>query len=94
MALPRWIKEHRYLRGTPMEQGEASVALLLLWEADHDMPFPCKAAELRTRVMTFANRLIDAAGAADSEHGSNTSLCASLSPLGYPLYDNSAGGCG
>ena len=48
------------------------------------MPFPCKAAELRTRVMTFANRLIDAAGAADSEHGSNTSLCASLSHPGLP----------
>jgi hypothetical protein len=66
LTLHLWIKEHRHLRAAAVGQGEASVALLLLWEADHGTFFPCKSAELRTRVSTFANRLMDAVGA-DSE---------------------------
>ena len=49
-----------------MEQGEPSVALLLLWEADQGLPYPSQAVELVGRLSTFTKHLQDAV-AADPE---------------------------
>ena len=65
-TLHLWIKQHRFLRAVPIEQGETSVALLLLWEADHGRPYPSQAVELVGRLTTFSKRL-DEAVAADEE---------------------------
>ena len=66
LDLPRWIKQHRFLWAVPVEQGEPSVALLLLWEADYGHSYPSQAVELVGRLSTFTKRLQDAV-AADSE---------------------------
>ena len=39
-GLAEWIKGHRYLVPTDVENGESGVALLLLWEVDHKRKFP------------------------------------------------------
>ena len=65
-SLHLWIKQHRYLRAVPIEQGEATIALLLLWEADHGHPYPSQAVELVGRLSTFCKRLKEAV-AADEE---------------------------
>ena len=43
-----------------MDQGEPSVALLLLWEADHGKPFPCRTNDVGGRLNTFSWKLMDA----------------------------------
>ena len=68
-SLSRWVKTHLQrhgLRVVDVEKGEPSVALLLLWEADHGRPYPSRAAMLRVRVITFSKRLQEAV-AADTE---------------------------
>jgi len=65
-SLHLWIKQHRYLRAVPIDQGEATIALLLLWEADHGHPYPTQAVELVGRLSTFCKRLKEAV-AADEE---------------------------
>jgi hypothetical protein len=60
LSLPAWIKQHKFLRAAPVERGEPSVALLLLWEADHGKPFPCRTNELAGRLTTFSKQLKDA----------------------------------
>ena len=62
LELPKWIKEHKFLRAVPVEQGEPSVALLLLWEADHGKAYPSRAVELVGRVSTFTAAVHDAVG--------------------------------
>jgi hypothetical protein len=44
----------------------ASVALLLLWETEHDTRFPCNAVGLAARIRLFTERLVGAV-AADPE---------------------------
>ena len=65
-SLHLWIRQHRYLRAVPIDQGEATIALLLLWEADHGHPYPSQAVELVGRLSTFCKRLKEAI-AADEE---------------------------
>ena len=43
-----------------MASGEPSVALLLLWEADHGTEFPSRAVDITGRLSTFTKRLKDA----------------------------------
>ena len=38
--LAEWIKGHRYLIPAEVEAGESGMALLLLWEGDHQRSFP------------------------------------------------------
>ena len=66
LGLPKWIKEHRFLKAVPLESGEPSVALLLLWEADHHRHFPTTAEDIRGRMTAFTKSLSDAV-AADTE---------------------------
>ena len=63
LNIHRWIKEHRFLKAVPVVEGEASVALLLLWEADHAQLYPSQAVELVGRMSTFTKRLKEAAEA-------------------------------
>ena len=58
-----WIKHHRHLRAVPVADGEPTVALLLLWEADHGKPFPCRATILFRRLGVFAKKFADAVAA-------------------------------
>ena len=60
LALPAWIKQHRFLRAAPVDQGEPSVALLMPWEADHGKPFPCRTSDVAGRLNTFSRKLMDA----------------------------------
>ncbi len=60
------MKTHPFLQATTLDTGEASVALLLLWEADHKKPHPCGKVDLRFRLLNFTKQLVDAV-AADSE---------------------------
>ena len=46
-----------------MKQGEPSLALLLLWEADHGKVYHSGAVELVGRVSTFTAAVQDAVGA-------------------------------
>ena len=66
MELHVWIKQHRHLRAVDVDCGEPSVALLLLWEIEHNTRFPCRAPALSARVGLFTKTLIDAV-TADSE---------------------------
>ena len=51
------------MKAVAVEQGEPSIALLLLWETDHGKPYPSQAVELVGRMSTFTKRLQDAAAA-------------------------------
>ena len=66
LTLPEWIKQHRCLKACAMASGEPSVALLLLWEADHGTEFPSRAVDITGRLSTFTKRLKDAV-AVDAE---------------------------
>ena len=60
LSLPEWLKRHRCLKACTLATGEASVALLLLWEADHGTTFPSRSVDLTGRLSTFTKRLKDA----------------------------------
>ena len=60
LVLHKWIKEHRFLKAVPVEQGESSVALLFLWEVDHGKPYPSRAVDLIGRLSSFTKALKDA----------------------------------
>ena len=66
LVMHTWIKHHRHLRAVPITDGEPTVALLLLWEADHGQHFPCRATILFRRLGVFAKKFADAV-AADAE---------------------------
>ena len=65
-ALHTWLKRQPHLREVPVATGESSVALLLLWEADHGALFPSRVTEMKQRLGSFTKNLLDAV-AADSE---------------------------
>jgi len=66
MKLHVWIKQHRHLRAVDVDCGEPSVALLLLWELEHNTRFPCRTPGLSARVGLFTKTLSDVV-TADSE---------------------------
>ena len=50
-----WIRNHRYLVATDVELG---IALLLLWEVDHQRAFPTQGTEGLSAILTgFSKRL-------------------------------------
>ena len=56
----QWIRDHRSLRPVPPERGECSMALLLLWEVDHNQPFPTTASADPSKLLSgFTRRLHD-----------------------------------
>ena len=50
----------------PLKDGEPSVAILLLGEADHHKIFPCGKSDIKSRVLNFTKSLVDVA-TADTE---------------------------
>ena len=54
-----WQRGHRYLVPTAVEQGEAGMAHLLLWEVDRGRPFPAGVAgeSVAARLASFSRRL-------------------------------------
>ena len=42
LHLDDWVKRHPHLRAVAVAVGDATVALMLLWEVDHSKPFPCR----------------------------------------------------
>ena len=58
-TLAAWMREHRYLSAADISAGESGMALLILWEIDHDMPFPTQGdGRDRAAVLTgFTKRL-------------------------------------
>jgi len=64
MNLGKWIKEHRFLRASTLEEGEVSMALLILWESDHGSAFPGPDT-LQRRLSTFSKRLSETVEADD-----------------------------
>jgi hypothetical protein len=58
-GLAPWIRGHLHLQPTEVERGEASMALLILWEVDHGVPFPTGAAGgMSDTLMGFTRRLM------------------------------------
>ena len=66
LELNSWVKAHPHLQAVSLDHGEASVALLLLWEADHGHLFPSGTVDLIFRLRNFSAKLEDAV-AADAE---------------------------
>jgi hypothetical protein len=68
-GLVSWIRGHPHLQPAEVERGESGMALLILWEVDHGMPFPTMAAGgLSDTLMGFTRRLL-AQVRADEELG-------------------------
>ena len=81
-VLHTWVKHHRHLRAVPIADGEPTVALMLLWEADHGKTFPCRAVDFVRRLGVFAKKFSEAV-AADAELSQwlgSKKLFAQLSP--------------
>ena len=57
--LATWVREHRYLLPVDISVGESGMALLVLWEVDHDVAFPTQGdGSDRAAVLTgFTRRL-------------------------------------
>ena len=50
LTLDTWAKPHPHLQAVTLEQGEASVALLFLWEADHWQLYTCEKVDICVRL--------------------------------------------
>ena len=55
-GLADWIRHHRYLRPADPSVGESGMALLLLWEVDHQQPFPTGGRSTTTDILVSFNR--------------------------------------
>ena len=57
-GLASWLKSHRYLRAVEVGHGESGMALLLLWEVDHEQSFPKHGGDEPSAVLLgFTRRL-------------------------------------
>ena len=58
IGLVPWLKGHRYLMPTAVESGESGMALLLLWEVDHQQAYPSTGGPgLAGALLGFSKRL-------------------------------------
>ena len=58
IGLAAWIHDHRYLVATDVASGESGMALLLLWEVDHERTFPSQGGTGLTATLgSFTKRL-------------------------------------
>ena len=63
------LRAQNRVHPAPLEEGEPSVALLLLWEADKGAEYPSGATALSGRLTTFSKRLAEAVEADDELRG-------------------------
>lgn len=66
-GLAAWLRTHQHLRPVELEQGECAMALLILWEVDHGMPFPSLAGSSGAGLLTGFTRKLKAQVLADPE---------------------------
>ena len=66
-GLVSWIKEHPWLVPTAVESGESGMALLLLWEVDHQQPYPSHGGEAITGALVGFTRRLQERVEADPE---------------------------
>ena len=66
VGLAGWLTQHRYLQPVDVDQGECSMALLLLWEVEHGRSFPTMSVDATGTLLGFTRRLLHRV-AADSE---------------------------
>ena len=66
-GLVAWIQEHRYLTPTAVENGESGMALLILWEVDHQQPYPGHGGEGLSGALAGFTRRLQERVAHDSE---------------------------
>ena len=66
-GLTPWVKNHLHLQAADLDMGECSMALLLLWEVDHQAPFPSQGARDRSAVLLAFTRRLKLRVAADAE---------------------------
>ena len=58
-GLAAWLRYHPHLRAALVEEGLPSIALLMLWEVDKNMPFPSTAGGSESSlVLGFTKRLL------------------------------------
>lgn len=55
--LAGWVHGHRYLRPVDVQSGESGMALLLLWEVDHQQSWPTTSSERAGVLSGFTKRL-------------------------------------
>ena len=65
--LAAWVSQHRYLRPAELEVGESSMALLLLWEVEHQQAFPTQGGTERAAVLEGFTRRLKRRLAADPQ---------------------------
>ena len=59
-GLAGWICNHRYLVPTEAAAGESGMALLIMWEVDHDRAFPSEGGDgLTAGLVGFTRRLLE-----------------------------------
>ena len=57
-ALARWVLDHPYLVPAPLAASESGMALLILWEVDHNQTFPSMGGDGLSAALTgFTKRL-------------------------------------
>ena len=58
-GLADWIRHHPHLSPTEVDRGESGMALLILWEVDHQRPFPSRSAsDPKALLASFNKRLL------------------------------------
>lgn len=58
LGLGDWLARHKSLRPVAAEAGESGMALLILWEVDHGVPFPSSAGDSSAGLlMAFTKKL-------------------------------------
>jgi hypothetical protein len=51
-----WLRMHRYVQPAELADGESGMALLILWEVDHQRDFPMRGGE-DSKLRSFTRRL-------------------------------------
>ena len=66
-GLAPWIRHHRYLQPTEVLEGECTMALLLLWEVDHERSFPSQGCSSHAGVLLRFTRKLQSQVQKDDE---------------------------
>jgi hypothetical protein len=66
-TLAAWVRDHRHLAPADIDQGETTMALLILWEVDNQQAYPCSGALSDTAKLVGFARVLRARVAADAD---------------------------
>jgi hypothetical protein len=62
-----WVRDHRYLVPAELDVGESGMALLILWEVDHGIPFPSTGGAGNSQLLVGFTKRLQRRVAADAE---------------------------